>query len=329
MSPNPERGSAHHLFTQFTFIMTQQDFVSFLTQRGWEEGAATRYYGNDIIDRDLTVEQWRKTLVGVFCAKHSNLGAIMRLYESLGKVPEWNDLTKPNLAEYKRYLLTRVARNSASAYLHQIAAIMAIHEDDIPAKDFRGVLALKKEPSQHVALTEEEVAMIHRYIPQTTAEADIKRAFMLECLCGARSCDIARLTVGNISDGWLTYVSQKTKTETSVPVHKLLMEYLLKPAHRNDYKRAVVNRVIKRICQRCGITQMVKLYTKGKWQTRPKYELVGSHTARRSFATQLAQRNVPVPTISKLMGHSDVKMTSKYICVDSRNIGDDAMAFFN
>ncbi len=309
--------------------MTQQDFVSFLTQRGWEEAAACRYYNNGIIDRSLTVEEWRNTLVGVFCAKHSNLGAITQMHECLGKIPEWGDLTKPNLVEYKRYLLTKVARNSASLYLHRMAAIMAIHEDKIPAKDFRTAMALKKEPSQHVALTEDEVEMIHRYIPRTTAEEDIKRAFMLECLCGARSCDIAQITANNIHDGWLTYVSQKTKTETSVPVHRLLPEYLLKPVHKREYKRAVVNRIIKRICQKCGMTQMVKLYTHGKWQTRPKYELVGSHTARRSFATQLAQRNVPVPTISRLMGHADVKMTSKYICVEIRNIGDDAMAFFN
>lgn len=310
--------------------MTEKDFVSFLTERGWEENAAKRYYSNSIIDRYAALDEWRNSLVGAFCAKHSNLGAIVQLANCLHKdIPEWGDLTKPNLAEYKRYLLTKVARNSAAAYLSQLAAIMTIHEDDIPAKNFRAAIALKKEPSQHVALTEDEVAMIHRYAPLSTVEADIKRAFMLECLCGARSCDIARITVDNIENGWLTYVSQKTKTETSVPVHKLLLEYLLEPVHKTDYKRAVVNRVIKRICRKCGITQMVKLYTQGKWQIRPKYELVGSHTARRSFATQLAQRNVPVPTISKLMGHSDVKMTSKYICVDSRNIGDDAMAFFN
>lgn len=311
--------------------MTQTEFSQFLTQRGWDNRVAARYYHNDIIDRDMSITQWRESLIGVFCAKHSNLGALIRLKEALGKRPQWSDLTKPNLAEYKRYLLTQVARNSAAAYLKQIAAIMTIHEDQIPesAKDFRKVITLKKEPSQHVALSEDEVQMIHRYVPRTSAEEDVKRAFMIECLCGARSCDIAGLTADNINEGWLTYVSQKTKTETSVPVHKLLLEYLLQPAHRNDYKRAVVNRIIKRICQKCGITQMVKLYTQGRWQIRPKYELVGSHTARRSFATQLAQRNVPVPTISKLMGHADVKMTSKYICVDNRNIGDDAMAFFN
>ena len=310
--------------------MTQQEFSDYLTSRGWDNKTAKRYFNNSIIDRRLPLAEWKKTFVGAYCSRHSNMGAVLHLAKCLGKdTPQWSDLTKPNIADYKDYLLTVVARNSASLYLHRLMAIMAIYEDVMPTRDFRSVMQLRAEPSQHVALSEDEVERIHRYIPRSDVEADIKRSFMLECLCGARSCDIASLSTSNVHDGWLTYVSQKTKTETSVPVHKYLMEYLEMPVHKDSYFYSVINTTIKRICRKCGIDEQVKLFTHGQWVTKPKYELVGSHTARRSFATQLALRNVPVPTISKLMGHSDVKMTSKYICVSNRNIGDEAMAFFN
>lgn len=310
--------------------MTQQEFVSHLTSRGWDKGAAERYFSKPIIDRSMSFDKWRKSLVGAFCSRYNNLGAILHLAKCLDKnIPLWEDLTKPNLVDYKEHLIGIMSRNAASNYLHRLMAIMAVFEDNIPVKDFRQVMTMRREPSQHVALSEEEVGLIHRYTPRSTVEADIKRAFMLECLCGARSCDIARISPDNIHDGWLTYVSQKTKTETSVPVHKHLMEYLLMPVHKAQYFRSVMNTTIKRICRNCGINEQVHLFTHGKWVTKPKYELVGSHTARRSFATQLALRNVPVPTISRLMGHADVKMTSKYICVSNRNIGSEAMAFFN
>ncbi len=310
--------------------MTQQEFVSFLSRRKWGKEQAARLYETALIDGLSSLQDWRESLVGVFCARNTNIGALTHLAQSLDKdFPQWEDLTKPNLSEYRDWLLAHLARNTASTYLHQLAAVMEVHDDKIPAANFRSVMAVKKEPSQHVALTEEEVERIHRYQPRNGIEADIKRAFMLECLCGARSCDIANITAANIKDGWLTYVSQKTKTETSVPVHRDLMHYLTMPVHNAEYYRSTVCRTLKSICKKCGISDMVKLFTKGQWVSVPKYELVGSHTARRSFATQLALRNVPIATIAKLMGHADAKMTSRYICIDSRDIGDTAMSFFN
>ena len=212
--------------------------------------------------------------------------------------------------------------------MHQLSGVMSIYEDELPTTNFRSVMQLKCEPSQHVALSEDEVEKIHNYVPRTKVEADIKRAFMLECLCGARSCDIVSLSESNIHDGWLTYISQKTKTETSVPVHRYLRMYLEQSVNKKTYQRAVVCNTIKRICKRCGINTIVKIFTKGHWVTKEKWELIGSHTARRSFATQLALRGVPVPTISKLMGHSNTKMTSRYICIENKDIGDKAMEFF-
>ena len=309
--------------------MTQQEFVSFLTQRKWGEKQAARVYESALIDGRISLQEWRQTLVGAFCSRNKNIGAIIHLANSLGKdVPQWEDLTKPNLAEYRDFLSMKVAHNSAATYLRQLMAIMSIFEDSLPTKNYRGIMQVRKEPSQHVALTEEEVERIHRYQPHSAVEADIKRSFMLECLCGARSCDIPSLTLDNITDGWLTYVSQKTKTETSVPVHRYLIQYLTMKQNKASYYSSVAGTTIKRICKRCGINDMVKLFQKGRWIIKPKYELVGSHTARRSFATQLALRGVPLATISKLMGHADTQMTSKYICIDRKDIGDTAMNFF-
>ncbi len=310
--------------------MTQDSFVSHLTTRGWDENAARRLFESSIVDDTLSLDEWRKSLVGAFCSRNKSLGALYNLSKFLGKdVPEWDDLTKPNVSEYKDYLLNAVARNSAVTYLHQLSGVMNIYEDVLPSANYRSVMQVRNEPSQHVALSEEEVERIHRYMPRSKVEADIKRAFMLECLCGARSCDIASLSESNIHDGWLTYISQKTKTETSVPVHRYLREYLAMPTSKPKYQRAVVCETIKRICRRCGIDGIVKIFTKGQWVTKAKWSLVGSHTARRSFATQLALRGVPVPTISKLMGHSNTKMTSRYICIENKDIGDTALAFFS
>lgn len=310
--------------------MTQQDLVSYLSERGWNKQDAEKLYLRPFIDKSLTVCEWKKTFVGAFFSKYTALGTIMHLSGSLEKdIPQWEDLTLPNLSDFKDYLQTKVARNTAVYYVRLLSAVMNIYIDNIPAKNFKTALKTKREPSQHVALTEEEVERIHNYRPRSVAEHDIKRAFMLECLCGARSCDIANITEDNIKDGWLTYISQKTKTETSVPVHRHLMQYLNDKPHKKEHSSALVGLVLKRICRKCGINEEIKLFNKGMWRTEPKWKFVNSHTARRSFATQLALRGVPVATISKLMGHSSTMMTSRYICINKQDIGDVAMGFFS
>lgn len=114
---------------------------------------------------------------------------------------------------------------------------------------------------------------------------------------------------------------------TTVPLHKNFIKYFKQRGKTLD--RSVYNRIIKRICMNCGIDEEIKLFYHGKMQIRKKYELIGSHTARRSGATELAKRDVPIATISKLMNHTNTIITSRYIFADTRNLGEAAMNFFN
>jgi integrase/recombinase XerD len=40
---------------------------------------------------------------------------------------------------------------------------------------------------------------------------------------------------------------------------------------------------------------------------------VTAHILRHSFATSLVRNNAPLPAVQKLMGHSDLRVTSRYI----------------
>ena len=171
-----------------------------------------------------------------------------------------------------------------------------------------------------------EIALIEAYRPKTEKEKWVKAQFLCEYYCLARSSDIRQLTPENIQGDFITYVSQKTKVATTVPLHKNFIKYFKQRGQTLD--RASYNRIIKRICMKCGINEEVKLFYHGKVQIRKKYELVGSHTARRSGATELAKRDVPIATISRLMNHTNTLITSRYIFADTRNLGEEAMSFF-
>lgn len=241
----------------------------------------------------------------------------------------WQDMTTLNLAKVREFITEKVAGNSAVTYLAIIKAFLSRYADEniIPCKNPAKELKAKRVPSEQVVLNADEIALIENYNPKTEKEKWVKAQFLCEYYCLARSSDIQQLTPENIQGDFITYVSKKTHVATTVPMHKNFPKYFKQRGKTLD--RASFNRIIKRICKNCGIDDEVKLFYHGKTQVRKKYELVGSHTARRSGATELARRDVPIATISKLMNHTNTLITSRYIFADTRNLGEEAMAFFN
>lgn len=252
----------------------------------------------------------------------------MREAIGVGEV-QWQDLTTLNLSKVRDFITERYAGNTACTYLAIIKAFLARYKDEniIPCNDPVKQLKAKRVPSEQVVLNAEEIKRIEEYIPKNENEQNVKAQFLCEYYCLARSSDIQQLTPENIKGDFLTYVSKKTMVATTVPLHKNFVKYFLQRGKTLD--RASYNRIIKRICKNCGICEEVKLFYHGKMQIRPKYELIGSHTARRSGATELAKRDVPIATISKLMNHKNTLITSRYIFADTRNLGEAAMSFFN
>jgi len=244
---------------------------------------------------------------------------------------EWGDLTSLALRRISEYISDSVSGNTAHTYIAVFKAFLSHYVDEgiVPCKNPNKELKAKKLPSQHIALTEDEVMRLDAYKPWSQTEQDTIILFMRGCLTGARCSDAERMTMDNIVDGSLVYVSQKTKTEVVQPVHRLLPKYLeMQPAKK--HLQASLNRTIQRICKNIGMTDEVRLFVGGRMQSGPRWQFVSMHTSRRTFCTNLALRGVPVEVISKLAGHSNSILTSStYIVVDTKRLNDDAMAFYN
>ncbi len=264
--------------------------------------------------------------------ERSNPGRIQILRfmrEAIGvKEVSWKDLTTLNLSKVRDYITDRYSGNTACTYLAILKAFLSRYKDEdiIPCTDPVKQLKAKRVPSEQVVLSAEEIRRIENYKPRSENEKNVKAQFLCEYYCLARSSDIQQLTPENIQGDFITYVSQKTHVATTVPLHRNFIKYFRQRG--KTLERASYNRIIKRICQNCGIDEPVKLFYHGKVQVRKKYELIGSHTARRSGATELAKRDVPIATISKLMNHTNTLITSRYIFADTRNLGEEAMNFF-
>jgi len=273
-----------------------------------------------------------------FIHRYPNYEFLVRyMRAAIGKEEvNWCDLTAINLTDFVSYLAKTVTPNSASTYCAIVKSFLNMVSDEVelPTMKFAKILRVKKVPQQNIALTEEEVHCIDAYYQALPHEKknditrDVLNLFLIECYCGARGSDVADLDNENIQDGLLSYVSRKTHTLAVIPEHYRIKD-LFRHKPSREYSRTTTNRILKEVCKKCGIDDLVTLYYHGSMVTKEKYQLIGQHTARRSFASILAAKGVPVAEISQYMSHNSLTMTEKYIKVNTKKISEEAMSFFN
>jgi integrase len=108
-----------------------------------------------------------------------------------------------------------------------------------------------------------------------------------------------------------------------VPVHWMIKEILVR--NNGDLPKLKTsqqdfNKAIKCICKKAGINNSILIErTEGNKIIKKrvkKYELVSSHTARRSFATNLYLAGVSVARIMLMTGHKTESSFFKYIRID-------------
>ena len=289
---------------------------------------------------------WRHdTFFGAFIWKHPNrVKIISRFKELIGHNPTWDDMTDDNLRDLYEELQNNYSPNSVRTICSEIKAVIRENDEtrEIPSPSFGKILRAKQVPAQAVYLTEQEIKRIVDYNPRGRNRRYVRRMFLIECLAGARMSDCENISEENIiiddskdSGKFLTYVSKKSKVEVKVPIHKWLRPFLVCGTADEPIGGIYINtfnRILRSICKDCGINEQVKIFTAGRTEVGKKWQFVSSHTGRRSFATNLSKRGVPIEQIANLMGHMNgnlpnTQMTQRYI-VGKVEIDSNVMKVF-
>lgn len=279
--------------------------------------------------RPKELKRYSITLKEAFSAKYPSYMNILRMFEAANLCEAtWENLTKLRLQKFVEYMLERVAPNSANQYATKLKAVLNLYSDEVSLpRDYAKVLTPKKNPTTAVYLKESELELLEQYQPANDNERFVRNMFLIAAYCGARHSDAIRLNESNIDGDLLKYVSKKTKTPTTVPLKPIVADYI-----RNTPKCEIADKtyniIIRRICKSVGINQRVKVFKAGEERDGEKWEFVGSHTARRTCATLLYLRGVDIFTISKILGHSSVDVTTHYIQSGIRTDSEELMGYF-
>jgi integrase len=179
---------------------------------------------------------------------------------------------------------------------------------------------ISEEESDAIYLSHDEIAKIYQtdltHYPHLIEYRDL---FVLACLTGLRFSDFSTLRTEDLQKDMLYKKQEKSDHWVVIPLReeaKLIFTRQFKekiPSLTNPE----FNRHIKTIGKLAGITKLVKFsYKKGNKSitiTKPKFDWITSHTARRSFCTNEFLEGTPVELIMKISGHKRTKDFYKYI----------------
>ena len=166
-----------------------------------------------------------------------------------------------------------------------------------------------------------------------------KDLFIISARTGLRFSDLRHIgsATWDMSEGkeTLTILIQKTNDRLSIPLHKQVIEIYEKykgvlplPVDKSKYNEHV------RLCAKlAGITENIATFEweKGRpvMKDHKKYELISSHTGRRSFATNLYLVCKSPHYVMNLTGHQTEENFKRYICVDQREMAEVVRKYIN
>lgn len=250
-----------------------------------------------------------------------NAGNHLQTFSTITQTPIFTNLDEQTIEDFAFYLQDQelkptTVKNNIGRIKYLIKkARKAGYETNLAVDEF----TVPDEEAMTIFLTMREILKIHRYNNLTIRETELKNYFIIGCLTALRYSDYSRLKPKNFVRNKIVIKTKKTNTPVQIPMHPIIKEIIEK------YNRQLppppsaqhFNREIKKICKKVGLTKKVLCeYSQGRKRISkivPKFELISSHTARRSAATNMYLAGIMPFRIMLITGHKTEKSFFKYI----------------
>lgn len=238
------------------------------------------------------------------------------------------DITKIDhafISDYEFWLrsVRNCANNTAVKYIKNFNKIIKIclanhWIDKNPFANYKS----KVKEVERVYLTEDEIQSIMEKEFKTERLSLVRDIFLFSCFTGLVYIDVKNLTKSHISFGidrekWIFTHRQKTESASKIPIlpvtQMIIDKYENHPQCKNEDKLLPIlsnqkmNAYLKELADICNIDKELTF-----------------HIARHTFATTVTLTNgVPIESVSKMLGHKNLRTTQHYAKVLDRKVSED------
>lgn len=229
------------------------------------------------------------------------------------------------ITDYEFYLRTvrNCTNNTAVKYIKNFNKIIKIclANNWMERNPFANYKSKVKEV-ERVYLTENEIQEIINKDFGTDRLSLVRDIFLFSCFTGLAYIDVKNLTTSHISLGidgekWIFTHRQKTESASKIPIlpvtQMIIEKYENHPQSINQdrllpiFSNQKMNAYLKEIATVCNINKKLTF-----------------HIARHTFATTVTLTNgVPIESVSKMLGHKNLRTTQHYAKVLDKKVGED------
>lgn len=195
-------------------------------------------------------------------------------------------------------------------------------------KKYKQFKVAEKEGSI-VYLTMDELKHLVHFKFEKEVHRKVRDFYCFGCITGLRYSDLSRLTNDNINGDKLTLTTQKTKIRVNIPMNDLHLTIIKRyeGARRllPKYSNQRINTYIKEVCEIAKINTRTEFIRYIGNQTiaeyHPKYKLIGSHTARKTFICNAFDGGMDINDVKAITGIRNESTLRRYLEVtESRKI---------
>lgn len=234
-------------------------------------------------------------------------------------------LKRHHLESYYSYLIREkeVGHNHAIKHLQifKTLVIRAVDNGWLKSNPYAR-FPLSKHPVEREFLSMEEIQRISKLELSIPRLSKVRDLFLFACFTGLAFIDVKTLKRSEIlmtPDGtwWIKTLRQKTKVRSTIP----LLDLPLSIIHRycNLEEKLPEDKIFK-----VSSNQKVNSYLKEIADFAGIHKNLTFHIARHTFATTITlQHGIPIESVSKMLGHTNIKTTQHYAKVLDSKLKED------
>ena len=199
-------------------------------------------------------------------------------------------------------------------------------------KDYKKVKLNKYNPDT-ISLTKEDLKVLEN-LELSKSKSYHRDLFLIGCYSGQRFSDYSVFERSDVQGNMIIKRSEKTESHSFIPLIPQLKSLL----DKHDWNLTIIsgqkfNDYLKIICQKAGFDEEVKttkyMGSKKTVEIKKRWEIITSHTARRTFITIASENLMPDHIIMKITGIQDPKTLQRYKKVNKEKVMDYALNVFS
>ena len=234
------------------------------------------------------------------------------------------ELTPDFIKEYEIYLSTDAGLHNASVWSNCMwlkTIVAKAHYNGLTPRNPFAQYRVNQNVKEREYLTEDEIKTVMTHEYKNNKMTNNRDLFVFASFTALSFVDIKELTTDDIAEvngeKWILSKRHKTKVNFQVKLLDIPLQ-IIKRYERfqengfvfPDLNYWSICKPLKQMIRECGITKNISF-----------------HSSRHGFATLALSKGVPIESVSRVLGHTNIVTTKKYFKLTTEKIDKDLTMF--